>query len=381
MPLSWVEIDLGALRHNFLQARGRMAPGAQILGVVKSDAYGHGMIPVARELAACGASFFAVSKHWEAMELRAAGIDLPVLVLVGVEPSEMEEAVRSGIRPAVFRVDHARLLSEIACNIGMPALVHLKIDTGMGRLGISLDRLPAFLDEVLSLPGIKVEGIFSHFAVADESDKSYSEFQTRQFGNALQMLKDRGQSVIGHISNSAGVLDLPQAHHQMVRPGIMLYGSPPSDRIIHPADLRPVMTFKSKIVQIKTVPEGQSIGYGRTYVTKRPARIATIPVGYDDGYYRLLSNRGQVLIQGQRAPVVGRVSMNIITVDVTHVPQAKEDDEVVLLGAQGDERITAEEIARLCGTIAYEVYCSIGRHRFKIFHNAGTDTGTNSGAA
>ncbi len=375
MPLSWVEIDLEALRHNYFQARERMSRETRILGVVKSDAYGHGMIQVARVLVECGASFLAVSKHWEAMELRAGGIELPILVLLGLEPSEMEEAIRNGIRPAVFRVDHVKLLSEISLRLNLPALIHLKIDTGMGRLGVPCDRLRAFLDEILPLPGITIEGILSHFASADEADKSYCEFQLGQFRNALGMMQESGRSVFGHISNSAGLLDLPEAHLQLVRPGIMLYGSPPSDELHRPADLRPVMTFKSKIIQLKEVPKGQPIGYGRTFVMQDPGRIATIPVGYDDGYPRLLSNRGEVLIRGQRAPVVGRVSMNMITADVTRIPQANQDDEVVLLGSQGNERITAEEIARLCGTISYEIYCNMGRHHFRMFRNAAAAQG------
>jgi len=370
MPLSWVDIDLASLRHNFLQARDRISPGSAILSVVKSDAYGHGMVPVARELSLIGCDFLGVSKCWEALEIRAAGIHTPILTLLGFEPPEMEEAIHQEIRCAVFRLDHARRLSEIACRLGLPARVHLKVDTGMGRLGVPWQDVPSFLDELLTLPGIKLEGLLSHFAEADEADKSYSEGQAGRFRDILRMLAKRGHSVLyAHICNSAGLLDLPESHFQLVRPGIMLYGSPPSHEIHRPADLRPVMSFKSRILQLKGVPAGRPIGYGRTFVTDRPSRIATIPVGYDDGYPRLLSNRGQVLIANRRAPVVGRVSMNMITVDVTDIPEAGEDSEVVLLGAQQSERITAEEIADLCSTINYEIYCNIGGHRFKYFLN------------
>ncbi len=371
MPSSWVEIDLSALRHNFFQAKNRMSSKTRILGVVKSDAYGHGMIPVARELAACGAHFFAVSKLWEAAELHAANLGLPVVVLLGVEPAEMVEAVAIGVRPVVFRMDHAKALSRVACSLNKEAIVHLKVDTGMGRLGVPCAEVESFLDELIRLPGIRIEGILSHFAVADESDKSYCELQLGRFRQVLQTAAARGLPVYGHIANSAGLLDLPHAHFQLVRPGIMLYGSPPSDELLQPADLRPVMHFKSTILHLKNVPEGQPIGYGRTYVTRRPSRIATVPVGYDDGYSRLLSNRGQVLVRGKRAPVVGRISMNMITVDVTHIPEAAEDDEVVLLGCQEEECITGEEIAALCGTISYEIFCSFGRNRYKTFLNAG----------
>lgn len=376
MPLSWVEINLEAVRHNLAQVRSRMSAGARILGVVKSDAYGHGMIPVARELLAGGVHLLGVSKFWEAAELRKAGIQVPILVLLGVSPAEMEEAIRLEIRPAVFRLDHAKVLSQAACRLDMRAKIHLKVDTGMGRLGVPWEKVPSFLDNLLTLPGIHLEGILSHFASADEADKSFSEQQLNRFNSLLQMLSERGTPITyAHIANSAGLLDLPHAHFQLVRPGIMLYGSPPSHDLRYPADLRPVMSFKSRILQLKDVPAGQPVGYGRTFVTDNPSRIATIPVGYDDGYPRLLSNRGQVLIRGQRAPVVGRVSMNMITVDVTLLPDVKEDDEVVLLGNQKADRITAEEIAELCGTISYEIYCSLGPHCFKYFVG-GTVAGT-----
>jgi len=368
MPLSWVEIDLAALRHNLAQVRNRMSAHTQILGVVKSDAYGHGMLPVARELAAGGVDFLAVSKFWEAQELQASGIRLPILVLSGIETSDMDEAIRQQVRPAVFRLDHAELISNQACSLNTKAKIHLKIDTGMGRLGVPWEKVPTFLDDLLALPGIHLEGILSHFAVADEPDKTYSEQQLSRFREILRVLAGCGHPVrYAHIANSAGLLDLPHAHFQLVRPGIMLYGSPPSQELHSPAELKPVMSFKSKILQLKEVPAGQPIGYGRTFTTDKLTRIATIPVGYDDGYPRVLSNRGQALVHGQRAPLIGRVSMNLITIDVTSVPNAREDDEVVLLGRQNNDRITAEEIAELCGTISYEIYCNIGRHHFRYF--------------
>jgi alanine racemase len=368
MPLSWVEIDLAALRHNFLQARERLSSQTQLLAVVKSDAYGHGMVPVARELAAAGVHFFGVSKFWEAAELRAHNLRQPILVLLGVEPDDMEEAIRQEIRPVLFRLDHARWLSRCARSINQPARVHVKVDTGMGRLGVPWNEAAGFFHELVALPGIQLEGILSHFAVADESDKAYSQKQLERFQQVLQLTTARGcQPCYAHISNSAGLLDLPTAHYQLVRPGLMLYGSPPSATLHWPAKLQPVMSFKSKIMQLKDISGGQSIGYGRTFIAQQPSRIATIPVGYDDGYNRLLSNRGWVLAGGRRAPVVGRVSMNMITVDVSHIPEIREDDAVVLLGEQGQERISAEEIAELCGTISYEVYCSMGRHHFKFF--------------
>lgn len=368
MPLSWIEIDLGALRHNFFQARDRMSSGAHVVGVVKSDAYGHGMLPVARELVHCGARFLAVSKFREAQELRAAGIGVPLLTLLGLEPSEMEEAIGQEVRPVIFRLDHARLLSRAACRLDRPAHVHLKVDTGMGRLGVPFEKVGAFLNELMILPGIHLEGILSHFAAADEADKCFCHSQMDRFQEILRALSDSGRRVpYAHIANSAGLLDFPGAHFELVRPGIMLYGSHPSEELENTASLRPVMSFKTTILQLKDVPAGQPIGYGRTFVTPCQSRIATLPVGYDDGYPRQLSNRGVALVRGLRAPVVGRVSMNMITLDVTHIPDAKEDDEVVLLGEQDGGRITAEELAERCGTISYEIYCRMGRHRCKVF--------------
>ena len=374
MPLSWVDIDLAALRHNFYQVKNRMKGNTQVLGVIKSDAYGHGLIPVARELVACGVPFLAVSKFWEARELRAHGIHLPLLTLLGLEPADMEEAIKLQVRPVVYRLDHARLLSRIATRLQQPAYLHLKVDTGMGRLGAPFDAVPSFLNELLHLPGIQLEGILSHFAVADESDKTYSELQINRFREVLNMLAVAGQPVTyAHIANSAGILDLPHAHFQLVRPGIMLYGSPPSDEIQYPAELRPVMSFKTRIRQLKELPPNHPIGYGRTYTTSKTSLIATLPVGYDDGYPRILSNRAEVLVHGKRAPLVGRISMSLITIDVTHIPAVREDDEVVLLGEQGEDRISAEEIAQLCDTISYEIYCSIGHHHDKTFHNASSE--------
>jgi len=368
MPSSWIEIDLAALRHNCREAARRLGERTAMVGVVKSDAYGHGMVPVSRELAACGAKFLAVSKYWEARELRSAGIGVPIIVLLGLEREDVEDALCEEVRPVIFRIDHARMISETALGLGRRAMVHVKVDTGMGRLGVPWEDIASFLDEASLLPGLEIEGVLSHFAAADEADKAYCHDQLRCFQSVLETFRERGIPVpYAHISNSAGVLDLPHAHFQLVRPGIMLYGSQPSSELLQPGDLRPVMTFKSRILQLKSMSGGRPIGYGRTYMTPRPSKVATIPVGYDDGYSRRLSNRGVVLVRGHRAPVVGRVSMNMITVDVTHIPDVQPDDEVVLLGRQGGERIAAEEIADLCDTISYEIYCNFGKNRHKFF--------------
>lgn len=371
MALNWVEIDLAALRHNFSQVRQRVGSQTAILAVVKSDAYGHGMLPVARELAEAGAEFFGVSKCWEALKLRSAGIQQPILVLAGMEAEDALAVLAHDLRPAVYRLDHCQLLERAAQHAGKQARIHLKLDTGMGRLGIPVADLGPFLDQLAGLKHVHVEGVFSHLATSDESDKAFSQEQLARFRSALQMLHDRSISfTYAHIANSGAVMDIPEAHYQLVRPGIMLYGSPPSEDILSPAPLRPVMALKTKILQVKWVPAGHSIGYGRAFVCSRPTRIATIAVGYDDGYPRVLSNRGEALVHGVRVPIVGRISMNIVTLDVTHVPQASPDDEVVLLGTQGAERISAEEIAQKAHTISYEIYCAIGKNPQRIFLNS-----------
>ncbi|ROQ92213.1 alanine racemase [Desulfosoma caldarium] len=371
MALNWVEIDLAALRHNFAQVQHCVGSRTAILAVVKSDAYGHGMIPVARELAKAGAHFFGVSKCWEALKLRSAGIRQPIVVLAGMEAEDAPTVIAYDLRPAVYRLDHCRLLDEAAQHAGKVARIHLKLDTGMGRLGVPVRDLEPFLDQMASLKHVHVEGVFSHLATADEADKTFSKEQMARFRGALQRLHDRSITFeYAHIANSGAVLDIPEAHGQLVRAGIMLYGSPPSEDIQSPVHLRPVMALKTKILQVKWVPSGHSIGYGRTFVCSRPTRIATIAVGYDDGYPRALSNRGEALVHGVRVPIVGRVSMNLITLDVTHVPGAAPDDEVVLLGTQGTERISAEEIAQKAHTISYEIYCAIGKNPQRLFLNS-----------
>ncbi len=370
MALNWVEIDLAALRHNLAQVRHRIGSGAGILAVVKSDAYGHGMIPVAKELAKEKVDFFGVSKCWEASKLRSACISQPLLVLAGIEPADASIVIQQDLRPAVYRLDHCRLLEQAAQEAGKRVRIHVKLDTGMGRLGVPVHELGPFLEQLAGLKHVEVEGVFSHLATSDEADKAFSHEQLQRFRSALQMFRDRSIPFqYAHVANSGAVLDIPEAHYQLVRPGIMLYGSAPSDEILSPAPLRPVMALKTKILQIKWVPAGYSIGYGRTYVCSSPTRIATIAVGYDDGYPRVLSNRGEALVRGVRVPVVGRVSMNLITLNVSHVPDAAEDDEVVLLGTQGTERITAEEIAQKANTISYEIYCAIGKNPHRVFLN------------
>jgi alanine racemase len=363
-----VEIDLEALRYNFGQVRNLVGQSRAILAVVKSDAYGHGMVTVARELVQEGAEYLGVSTCREALTLREHGIKCPVLLLLGFEPDECSHIVTHDLTPVLYRKDVARHLSSAAVAAHTQVPVHLKIDTGMGRLGVPFAEAEEFFEFIRSLEGIRVEGLLSHFASADEPDKTFTNLQLQRFRQALSQAEAAGLALrYVHIANSAGVIDVPDSYHLLVRPGIMLYGSLPSAELHRPIPLKPVMSLKTRVVQLKEVAANSPIGYGCTYVTSKPSLIATLPVGYDDGYSRLFSNQGEVLIRGRRAPVVGRVSMCLTTVDVTEVSGVQVDDEVVFLGRQEDDEITGDELAARAGTISYEVFCNLGRLREKRY--------------
>jgi alanine racemase len=368
---STIEIDLAALRYNFSKVRELVGASTAVLGVVKSDAYGHGMLPVARELENLGVEYLGVSNCREAVTLRQGGLKAPILLLLGVEEDELAHVIQHGLTPTIYRSDVAMAVSAAALAADSKIPVHLKIDTGMGRLGVPFAEAGKFLELIKSLEGIRVEGLLSHFASADEHDKSFSNKQLERFRRILTQAQNIGLNPrYAHIANSAGVIDLPDSYLQLVRPGLMLYGGPPSQELHHPIPLRPLMTLKTRVLQLKEVPAASPIGYGCTYTTSRPSLIATLPVGYDDGYDRLLSNKGEVLVRNRRAPVVGRISMCLTTIDVTDIPEVQTDDEVVLLGKQGEEQITADDIAAKISTINYEIFCNLGGYRKKVFLNS-----------
>jgi len=352
-------IDLNALSHNFREAM-RRAAGRKILAVVKAGAYGHGAVPVSRHLLGMGASMLGVALVEEGKELRAAGIEAPVLVMGGVVPGQAEAIVSLGLTPVVFTRTFGRALSEAARRRGTKVPVHVKIDTGMGRIGVPPEAAPALIEELRSFDGIEVEGLMMHFAEADLKDKRFAAEQVARFEDLLKKLADKGIEVpLRHAANSAAVLDYERALFTMVRPGLMLYGYNPLEGDQSGAGLRPVLSLVTHIAFLKKVPAGTPISYGRTFVTGRESLIATILIGYADGYNRGLSNKGQALVRGRRVPVTGRVCMDMCMLDVTDVPGVSEGDEVVLIGQQGSERITADEIAQATGTIAYEVLCGI----------------------
>jgi alanine racemase len=352
-------IDLGALSHNFSEVTRRIG-GRKVLAVVKAQAYGHGAVPVSRRFAELGASMLGVALVEEGRELRNAGITAPILVMGPVVPGQAEAIVRLNLTPVVFTRPLADALSQAARVLGANIPVHVKIDTGMGRIGIPPEEAVGFIAEIAKLKGITVEGLMTHFSDADLRDKQFASVQMDRFESLVRSLEERGISVeLRHAANSAAVLAYDRALLTMVRPGLMLYGYDPVERGSG-ADLRAVLSLVSHIAFLKNVPAGTPISYGRTFVTERDSRIATIPIGYADGYSRALSNKGEAIVRGRRVPVVGRVCMDMTMLDVTDVPHVLPGDEVVLIGRQGNERITADDIAARTGTIAYEVLCGIG---------------------
>lgn len=357
------EVDLSALRHNLALARKLAAP-AEVLAVVKANAYGHGALQVARALEEEGVSLLGVALVEEGLELRNAGVKAPILVLGGSYEGGWDLMVEYGLVPTIFRAEHLEALERAAAAAGREVTAHLKVDTGMGRIGVRLPELGAFLERSRAAKRVRVDGLASHFANADLADASLTREQVSRFQEALAMLRAQGQAPTWrHLSNSAAVLDLPEARDgslfNLVRPGIMLYGVSPAKWLCG-EQLRPVLSWKSGVTHLKTVPPGTPISYGSTWVAPRESRIATLPVGYADGYSRMNSSRAAVLVRGRRAPIVGRVCMDMCMADVTEVPGVEVGDEVVLLGVQGSERVSAEELAAISGTIHYEVLCAIG---------------------
>jgi alanine racemase len=358
------EIDLGALIRNYRTLR-TAAPEVDVLAVVKADAYGHGAVPVSRALEAAGVRFLGVALVEEGLALRSAGLRGDLLVLGGAYDGGWDLLLEHRMIPVVFRPEHLTALDAAARARGTVARAHLKLDTGMGRLGVLPPDLPAFLEAARACPTVVLEGLCSHFANADLADAALTGLQVTRFRTALGQMRAAGfEPRWRHLSNSAGLLALPEARDgvelNLARPGLALYGLVPAPWLHPPRVLEPVLSWKTAVVQVKSVPAGTPISYGSTWTAPRPSRIATLPVGYADGWSRLLSNRGAVLLRGQRAPIVGRVCMDLCMVDVTDLPAVEVGDEVVLLGAQGPQMQDAHALAALQHTIAYDVLCAIG---------------------
>lgn len=361
-------IDLQALRHNFRQVRQWCGPAVKIMAVIKADAYGHGLLPAARALASEGVDYFGVAYLSEGLCLRQHGLTVPTLLLMGIVPEEAAPAVAADLEVALFRRDIAASLAAQARQQHKKARVHLKIDTGMGRLGLLPAEVMPFLDYLAGLPELELAGLISHFAASDWSDKSYTLGQLQEFEKLVRQVRARGWPVpASHIANSAALLDVRRSHLDMVRAGISLYGSPPSLETPLPLSLQPVMSLRTQVLQLKDLPAGASISYSRTYIAPGPLRLAVLPVGYCNGYSRLFSNRGWVLIHGRRAPIRGRVCMNLTMVEVSHLPEVQEGDLVTLLGQDGPETLTADDLASWAATISYEIHCLLGNSNHRSY--------------
>jgi len=361
------EIDLSAIRHNFFQIKKMTASSVKILVAVKANAYGHGLIEISKELADCGVDYFGVVTIDEAIKLRKASLGIPILNLTSITKDEIEPVLDYKVIQTVPDVNSAKAINRIAAKKGVKAKVHLKIDTGMGRLGTWHDEAADFIKQSLELKHLIVDGIFTHFASADE-DSIFTNQQTKNFLSLLKELDDMGIYVkYRHAANSAAVINYKGSHFNLVRPGIMVYGLYPDVNLRKKITLKPALTLKSNISYIKDAPPGRRISYGGTYVTKKHTRIAIVSIGYGDGYNRLLSNKGKVLINGKKVAVVGRVCMDQIMVDVGTIGKVAVGDEVVLIGRQGPNRITAEEIASICHTIPYEVTCWVSSRVPRVY--------------
>ena len=360
-------INLTALANNLKQIRNRLPAAVKVLAVVKANGYGHGAVGCAERLEKEKVDWFGVATVEEGIELRDAGIKTPILVFGGTPhgiPNGAEEAViRHQLTPTVFDLTQAKALSRAATKLKKRVSLHIKVDTGMTRLGIYPQEVGNFVRQLSELPGIKTEGIFSHFAQADLADPKVTDGQAKRFREVAAQFP----LLLAHIANSAATVSLGAMDCGMVRPGLMLYGAYPAPRFSEQITLQPVMTLQTEIMALKDVPRGQGISYGWTSVTKRPSRIATLPLGYADGYPRSLSNRASVLIHGKRAPVVGAVCMDLMMIDVTDIPAAKVGDQVTLLGCDMKEHIRADELGGLAGLMTYELFCGIGARVPRIF--------------
>jgi alanine racemase len=369
---NWAEVSLDALRQNFRAVRKHVGERVGICAVVKADAYGHGAAACAQALESEGAPWFGVTGTEEAMALRQAGIKARLLLMTGIWKGEEDEVVANRLTPVVWEKWHVERLESAAAKKQTVLPIHLKIDTGMTRLGVSREALPAVCAAISSSPHLSLEGVSTHFATVRDPEKTRD--QSALFEEALTVLvANKLEPALIHMANSAAILSRPESWKTMIRPGIALYGysrvrgtnAAPSADVVSP--LRPVLAWKTRMIALKEVAAGQAVGYGGTFVTQQPSRIAVLPVGYADGFHRLLSNRGRVIVRGEYAPVVGRVSMDLTTVDVTSIPGIEIGDEVILIGASNNKIIDASEHARICETIPYEILCSISKRVPRVY--------------
>ncbi len=370
---TWVEISLSKLRRNYQRIR-ELAGARQMMAVIKADAYGHGAVPVARCLAECGVDWFGVATVEEALELRAAGIERPVLLLGGLYMSDPAHLIEYRLTPSLSSTMRLDTYAECARRYGRPIEFHLKVDSGLGRLGLPLDRLTAFVEHYRELAGLQLKGFFTHLASAEDLVASQTDEQGQLFSTALDELRRlEVEPAWIHVSNSAALLTGRKFRENLVRIGALLYGYcmplvvSPGQELPQALEFEPILTFKSRVVYMKDVPSGTPLGYGAAFHARRPSRIATVPVGYADGLSHALSNRGYAIVRGRRARIVGSISMDLSLLDVTDIPGTNIGDEIILIGQSDHCSITAIEIAQLLDTVPYEVLCSIGKRVPRIY--------------
>ncbi|MCB0172661.1 MAG: alanine racemase [Anaerolineae bacterium] len=366
--LTWAEIDLKAIARNVQAVKKRLDPTVGVMAVVKANAYGHGAVEVARAALAAGAEWLAVNRVEEGVALRQAGIEARTLVLGYCPPGQAGLVVEHNITPAVTTLDTAEALAERAQQLDREFVIHVKIDTGMGRLGLLPEEAVDFVGALAEFSGLKIEGVFSHLATADDPDPSFSRRQLQVYQDVTQALEAAGIEIpLHHLANSAAGLQLPETHHHLVRLGVAMYGLTPSIKLDLPVELRPAMTLKTRVARLRVLPAGAAVGYGRTFVAPEPTAVALAPVGYGDGYPRLCSNRGEMLVRGQRARVIGAVSMDQTSLDVSGIDDVSQDDEIVVFGRQGEAEISAEDVARWAETINYEIVTRLAARVPRIY--------------
>ncbi len=375
LPPTVATVDLSALAHNLAQVRRYLPNACDVLAVVKADAYGHGAAVVTRTLVELGVTRFGVATLQEGIVLREAGIRAPILIMGVVFPNQFPDVIAYGLTPVVYDLGMVDGLAKLARSRPESYSVHVKVDTGMGRLGLSPEAVLPLLQSPLFKGPLRAEGLMTHLADADSEDPAYSTAQISRFRSVVSQIEGAGLSIpLVHAANSAAILCYPSAHFAAVRPGIMLYGYHQATLCKVPPELRPVLTLTTKVVQVRTLTPGESVSYNRTYIASRSSRIAVLPIGYADGYSRSLSNRGTVLIGGRHARIVGRVCMDMTMVDITDIPGVRPGDEAVLIGRQGALQITAADLAAWSGTIPYEVLCAIGTLATRIHRRCPAST-------
>ncbi len=363
----WAEVNLQTLRENFYKLQAYTK--SEIMPIVKADAYGHGVIPVVKTLIACGAKRYGVALLQEALEIKAVFPEVTVMVMGATELEESDTLVREEIIPTVFLLAQAQALSKAAVRQKRTARLHIKVDSGMGRIGFRETDVEDII-KIYNLPNLLIEGIFTHFATADQRDLSFARKQLQGFQTLCDRLKRAGLCIpIRHAANSAAIIQFPESHFELVRLGISLYGLAPSSQVGDNVGLEPVMSWKARVSHVKSISTGETVSYGRTFKAAYPTRVATIPVGYADGLRRILSNQGEMLIHGRRSTVIGRICMDQAMLEVTKIPSIKVGDVVTILGKDGNEQLTATEMAEWMGTISYEVVCGISKRVPRVYLN------------